>query len=342
VGSCEVVFIPTRQEYLDAGLSLWVSRDEQVLAQQEVASEVRDLLDNNPSLSIRMATNFLYQPRLSDHDTDCDDNDADNDHDRVHSDLLSATTVASTTIPDKPRRRTDFNGQQHIDSGSGSKGRSHSLTSASPPSYSHSKQRLNIVVAATTVAQFETTKRSLHRVLLPYERWVLSCTHCLDDVQTLEWLFQSAHSRVSQADVVLIDESICELVMDRHDADVKALVEDVKSASNEAVVGLLLLGDNNEIGNESGNDGCGIAHNPQHKYIKDSAKRGGVDFMWKRPIQHFVQMLPLLLAANQSKKVTARSSSSSSSSCSQGQMSPVRVARPLHNQTTPSSSSSVT
>mmetsp|Transcript_7173 Transcript_7173/g.10162 ORF Transcript_7173/g.10162 Transcript_7173/m.10162 type:complete len:274 (+) Transcript_7173:108-929(+) len=61
--TCAVILIPTRREYIDAGIDLWYSRSDQSTAQSQVASEVKRLMDFNPSLKLEQAMSFLYQPR---------------------------------------------------------------------------------------------------------------------------------------------------------------------------------------------------------------------------------------------------------------------------------------
>jgi hypothetical protein len=64
--SCSVILIPCRKEYVDAGIDLWYSRNDQAAAQNQVKVELKTLLDFNPILTIRSAMNFLYQPKIED------------------------------------------------------------------------------------------------------------------------------------------------------------------------------------------------------------------------------------------------------------------------------------
>lgn len=64
--TCSVVLIPSRKEYLNAGIDLWFNRYDQALAQKQVADEVKGVLYDHPSLSIMTAMTYLYQPRNPD------------------------------------------------------------------------------------------------------------------------------------------------------------------------------------------------------------------------------------------------------------------------------------
>lgn len=68
---CSVVLIPSRQEYVDAGIDLWYSQMDQMNAQQEVLEEISTLLSSNPSLwTVKSAMRFLYEPRVDHYDND--------------------------------------------------------------------------------------------------------------------------------------------------------------------------------------------------------------------------------------------------------------------------------
>ena len=62
--TCNVILVPSKEEYVEAGISLWHDRQAQEAACQEVGSEVKHLKEWIPSLSVVTAMNYLYQPEV--------------------------------------------------------------------------------------------------------------------------------------------------------------------------------------------------------------------------------------------------------------------------------------
>lgn len=60
--TCSVVLIPSRQEYFDAGIDLWWTRDDHKNAQFSTVNELKKVMEFNPRLTLDMAMRFLYQP----------------------------------------------------------------------------------------------------------------------------------------------------------------------------------------------------------------------------------------------------------------------------------------
>lgn len=321
---CSVVLIPSRKEYVDAGIDLWISKSEQSVAQNEVVDEVRGLLDHNPALTIRMAISFLYQPRVTD--------DIDEETDGGPGMALNSESSSMRLSSSEPSYRSS-------ESESGKIPSSPNTSSSSSIQYSDSKERLNILIIDSSVESFENTKYALKQILIPYQRWVISCKHCRSDVEALELLYKSTNL-VNTIDVVIVDQSICEMMDDQHDSDVKTLIMDIKSASDNAVVGLTMnplpnlnhtksadstsssaktdgetspttSSSSNESGDRSTtandylkNEEEMLLRYKQETY-KEAAKKGNIDFIWRKPIQYFVPMLPMILSAAQAMKLKA-------------------------------------
>lgn len=62
--TCAVILIPSRKEYVDAGIDLWFNRKDQTAAQTQVANELKQLISYNPALTVETAMKFLYQPQV--------------------------------------------------------------------------------------------------------------------------------------------------------------------------------------------------------------------------------------------------------------------------------------
>jgi hypothetical protein len=62
--TCAVILIPSRKEYQEAGIDLWYNRKDHASAENQVAAELKKVMDFNPSLSLSLAMKFLYQPRM--------------------------------------------------------------------------------------------------------------------------------------------------------------------------------------------------------------------------------------------------------------------------------------
>ena len=62
--TCAVILIPSRKEYVDAGIDLWFNRKDQTAAQTQVANELKQLISYNPALTVETAMKFLYQPQI--------------------------------------------------------------------------------------------------------------------------------------------------------------------------------------------------------------------------------------------------------------------------------------
>jgi hypothetical protein len=60
--TCAVILIPSRKEYIDAGIDLWYNKKDQTSAQSQVANELKQLITYNPALTVETAMKFLYQP----------------------------------------------------------------------------------------------------------------------------------------------------------------------------------------------------------------------------------------------------------------------------------------
>ncbi len=296
---CSVVLIPSRKEYIDAGIDLWISKFEQSVAQAEVAEEVRGLLDHNPALTIRMAISFLYQPRLSD----------ENEEKNIPIDESSSSM-----------RLSESNGMTSSECSSRLSSASESGKISSPAGsstqYSDSKERLNILIVDSSMDSFEATKTALKEVLLPYQRWVISCKHCSSDVEALELLYKSTNV-VNKIDVIIVDQSICEMMDDQHDSDVKTLILDIKSASDNAVVGLVIhqvdITDGSKTMSVLGKDfvDCNGDYRGHELHLelckqetyKEAAKKANIDFIWRKPTKYFIPMLPMILSAAQAIKL---------------------------------------
>lgn len=254
--NCSVVLIPSRQEYIEAGINLWTSKHDQVIAQSEVATEVKQILDYNPRLSFQMAMKFLYQPSILDFEDD-----------------QMSTEDANSSSPGKTcSSRTSLS--------------SFSSPSLSERYFSDSKERLNILLVHRSTSAMEDIRNDIRQALVPYQRWVISFKYAESEVEAMEMLFKS-NNVVSKLDVVLVHECILDALEDHDDAiDVKTLVTDMRAAcDSNTLIGLLL--------DES---------RSKHEEYKEMAKKGGIDFMWKKWYTPSIHMLPLLLTDIAEKK----------------------------------------
>ena len=59
---CSIVLIPTRKEYIDAGIELWYKGGDFKSALKQVVDEVNTVMMNYPHFSREAALKFLYQP----------------------------------------------------------------------------------------------------------------------------------------------------------------------------------------------------------------------------------------------------------------------------------------
>ena len=62
--SCAVILIPSRSEYLNAGINLWYDRPMLKGIQLAASREIKYLMDDNPLLTTEAAMAHLYQPNI--------------------------------------------------------------------------------------------------------------------------------------------------------------------------------------------------------------------------------------------------------------------------------------
>lgn len=63
--SCKVILVPSKEEYIHAGIELWCGQKERHNAINEVGSEIRKITEVAPSLPVLSAMALLYQPEIS-------------------------------------------------------------------------------------------------------------------------------------------------------------------------------------------------------------------------------------------------------------------------------------
>ena len=66
--TCNLILIPTRQEYIDASIDLWYTRTTFDMAKLQASKEIRELMLKHPSLTFEKAVLILYQPQPHDDD----------------------------------------------------------------------------------------------------------------------------------------------------------------------------------------------------------------------------------------------------------------------------------
>jgi len=59
---CNVILIPSRQEYLDYDISLWNDPELYEAAKNEVFNDISSMLDEQPNMNFREAVTQLFQP----------------------------------------------------------------------------------------------------------------------------------------------------------------------------------------------------------------------------------------------------------------------------------------
>lgn len=59
---CNVILIPSRQEYLDYDISLWNDPERYEVAKSEVFNDISMLMDQHPNLNFREVVTLLFQP----------------------------------------------------------------------------------------------------------------------------------------------------------------------------------------------------------------------------------------------------------------------------------------
>ena len=61
---CNVILIPSRLEYIEAGIDLWYKASDFSDNIRQVLDEVNTVVSNNPSVTEENALKFLYQPTI--------------------------------------------------------------------------------------------------------------------------------------------------------------------------------------------------------------------------------------------------------------------------------------
>ena len=60
--TCDVILIPSKEEYVEFGIQLWYKNRDFEVAMAEAKKELRVLLESLPLLSFSSALTLLYQP----------------------------------------------------------------------------------------------------------------------------------------------------------------------------------------------------------------------------------------------------------------------------------------
>ncbi len=60
--TCDVILIPSKEEYVEFGIQLWYKPKDFKIAKAEAKEELRELLEYLPQLSFSSALTLLYQP----------------------------------------------------------------------------------------------------------------------------------------------------------------------------------------------------------------------------------------------------------------------------------------
>lgn len=60
--TCDVILIPSKEEYIESGIQLWYTSRDFRAAKYEASKEIKGLLDIIPQLSFSSAMTLLYQP----------------------------------------------------------------------------------------------------------------------------------------------------------------------------------------------------------------------------------------------------------------------------------------
>jgi hypothetical protein len=63
--TCDVILIPSKEEYIECGIYLWYNSKDYSMAKCEASKEIRYLLERAPNLSLSSALRILYQPGSS-------------------------------------------------------------------------------------------------------------------------------------------------------------------------------------------------------------------------------------------------------------------------------------
>jgi len=60
--TCDVILIPSKEEYIECGIYLWYNKRDFKVAKNEATEEIRGLINKIPQLSFSSAMTMLYQP----------------------------------------------------------------------------------------------------------------------------------------------------------------------------------------------------------------------------------------------------------------------------------------
>ena len=60
--TCSLILIPTRQEYEEAGIELWIQRFSFEQSKLQASYEIKSMMLANPQLTFQQVVSFLYQP----------------------------------------------------------------------------------------------------------------------------------------------------------------------------------------------------------------------------------------------------------------------------------------
>mmetsp|Transcript_15040 Transcript_15040/g.25018 ORF Transcript_15040/g.25018 Transcript_15040/m.25018 type:complete len:259 (+) Transcript_15040:201-977(+) len=62
--TCSIVLIPSKEEYVEAGIDLWYDQHDQAFAQSQLVADIQELMASYPILTMELAIAYLCQPQI--------------------------------------------------------------------------------------------------------------------------------------------------------------------------------------------------------------------------------------------------------------------------------------
>lgn len=191
----KVVLIPSRQEYIEAGIDLWYTSLEQRQEQYNVSQEIKEIMYMNPFLSAVDALTFLYQPslmfnifteereRLELEEHESNSKDLNNNY---YDNLKNSSPNSSKEIKNPVTFEFEkFNVNLQSDC----------------------KEKLNILIADCYADSCSDLKEKISKSLALYDKWVININQaeCIDTIYEALKIYNNA---INNLDVIVINSNI--------------------------------------------------------------------------------------------------------------------------------------
>lgn len=152
-----------------------------------------------------------------------------------------------------------------------------------PLNQSVPRENLSVMIIDKEMISFQESSHCLSESLQQYNRWIISCTHAVSAEASLK-IISNKSLNLNKVDVIIMDSNL----HDSHDINYLSLLRMFRSICGGSVLLGVLFPTLSDIDED----------------FRIRAIKSGINFMWSKPISHFVEMLPSMLLSRDREKAS--------------------------------------